>query len=85
MASKKKPAPRWMVIFEEIRLQGRATLEAVATMHETLEQRIDRLDEESRLRDASLALAIRDLTVEVQQATAEIRDLTRTPSSVRLI
>lgn len=40
-----------------------------------LEQALGRVDEESRARDASLEVAIRDLKVSVQQNSVDIREL----------
>ena len=71
----KAPEPPWQVILEEIRSQNRATIEAVEASRVALEQRIDRLDQDSRARDAVLELSIRDLRVGVQQNTVDIRDL----------
>jgi len=72
MASKKKACePPWQVIIEEIRSQSRATIEAVEASRRALEQRIDRLDQESRARDTTLEMAIRELRLSVQQNSAE--------------
>ena len=64
MAAKRRnpSGPRWQVVFEEMRSQNRATLEHVEMIRVSLEQRIDRLDQDTRLRDGVLEMAIRDLT-----------------------
>ncbi len=61
------------VILEDMRSQNRATIEAVAAFRGSIEERIDRLDRESRSRDSLLELAIRDLRATVQQNSADIR------------
>lgn len=63
------------VILEDMRSQNRMTIEAVEASRLVLEQRIERLDQETRARDASLELAVRNLHVSVQQNTVDIRDL----------
>ena len=63
------------VILEDMRSQNRITIEAVEAFRQALEERIDRMDQESRSRDAILELAIRDLKITVQQNTLDIRDL----------
>ena len=76
MASKKPPSgPAWQVILEEIQSQNRATIEAVEAFRGSLEERIERLDRESRDRDGSLSLAIADLRREVRQNTTDIGEL----------
>lgn len=65
MASKES-GPAWQVILEEMRSQHRATLEAIAACRWSLEERIERLDRESRGRDGTLLLAITDLGREVR-------------------
>jgi DNA repair ATPase RecN len=76
MASKKRSSgPAWQVILEEMRSQNRATIEAVAAFRVSLEERIERLDQESRDRDGSLALAIADLRREVRQNTTDIAEV----------
>jgi hypothetical protein len=76
MASKKGGSgPRWVVILEGIQSQNRATIEAVEASRVALERRLERIDAESRSRDASLELAIRDLKVNVQQIGMDIRDV----------
>lgn len=83
MASKRRrPDPRWVIILEDVRSQNRATIEAVEASREALERRLDRVDAESRSRDASLELLIRDLRMDVrelkgtvQQNGVEIREL----------
>jgi hypothetical protein len=64
------------VILEDMRSQNRATIEAVEASRLALEQRIDRLDQETRARDATLEFAIRSLTVNVQQNTVDIQQNT---------
>jgi hypothetical protein len=63
------------LVLEDMGSQNRLTIEAVEALRSALEQRIDRLDQESRSRDALLELAIRDLKVSVQANTLDIRDL----------
>jgi hypothetical protein len=70
------------VILEDMRSQNQATIEAVFASRQALEERSERLERrleglerETRSRDASLELAIRDLKVSVQQNTVDIRDL----------
>jgi chromosome segregation ATPase len=63
------------VVLEDMRSQNRLTIEAVEALRSALEQRIERLDQGSRSRDALLELAIRDLKVSVQENTLDIRDL----------
>jgi len=79
MAGRKKPTkpsePPWQVILEEIRSQNRATIEAVEASRLALEQRIDRIEQDSRSRDTALEMAIRELRLNVQQNGAEIRQL----------
>jgi hypothetical protein len=63
-AKRRNPSsPEWQVILEEMRSQNRATIEHVELIRTSLEQRIDRL--EAGTRDASLELAIRALTRQV--------------------
>jgi cell division protein FtsB len=64
------------LLIEDMRSQNRATIEAVEASRQALEQRIDRVDQDSRARDAVLELAIRELKVNVQQNSIDIRDLT---------
>lgn len=75
MASKKSSAPAWQLILEDIQSQNRATIEAVEALRGSLEERIERLDRESRDRDGTLALAIADLRREVRQNTTDITGL----------
>jgi chromosome segregation ATPase len=85
MPSKKqppRPGPPWQIILEEIRSQNRATIEAVEVTREVLEgrmvglqERIDRLELDTRVRDAALETMIRELKVSVQQNSADIRQL----------
>ena len=64
MAAKRRnpSGPRWQVILEEMRSQNRATIEHVDMIRTSLEQRIDRLDQDTRIRDAALEMAIQELT-----------------------
>ena len=57
-----------------MRSQNRITIEAVEAARLALEQRIERLEQDTRSRDALLELAIRDLKVSVQQNSVDIRD-----------
>lgn len=75
MPSKMQPAPPWQAILEDMRSQNRATIEAVAASRLALEQRIDRLDLETRSRDTVLELAIRELRLSVQESSMDIREL----------
>jgi len=76
MPDKKRPAePPWQVILEEIRSQNRATIEAVEASRLSLEQRIERLEQETRSRDSLLEAATRDLRATVEQNGKDIRDL----------
>jgi hypothetical protein len=61
---------------EEMRSQNRATIEAVERARAMLEQRIDRLEEETRTRDTGLEMAIRELRGDVRQTQEHVRDLT---------
>ena len=63
------------IILDDMRAQNRVTIEAVESARHMLEQRIDRLERETRSRDAALEAAIRDLKVVVQQHTVDIREL----------
>jgi len=83
MPSKKQPTvPEWQVILEDIQSQNRATIEAVEASRLSLEQQIDRVERDSRSRDAVLEMAsrrvsadLRDLTSVVQENTTDIRAL----------
>ena len=78
MGTRKAPsAPQWQVILEEIRSQSRSTLEAVLAFRQSIEDRIDRLDHETRDRDGVLALAVTDLGQEVRQHTTDLTELKR--------
>lgn len=78
MGSRRPPsAPEGQVIIEEIRSQNRATLEAVEALRESIEERIERLDRESRGRDDLLALAIGELRHEVRQQASDLTELKR--------
>jgi hypothetical protein len=63
------------LLLEDMRSQNRATIEAVEATRQALEQRIERIDQDARARDAMLEVAIRDLKVGVQQNSLDIRDL----------
>jgi chromosome segregation ATPase len=59
MPSRKPPSsPAWQVILEDIRSQSRATMEAVVTTRQVLEQRIDGLQEDTRSRFSQLEAAM---------------------------
>lgn len=78
MGTRKAPsAPQWQVILEDIRSQNRSTMEAVEAFRQSIEERIDRLDRDTRDRDGLLALAITDLRQEVQHHTTELTELKR--------
>jgi len=64
------------VILEDIRSQNRATIEAVEATRAALEEKIDRVDRESRERDLVLEAAVRDLRKTVEQNSADIRQNT---------
>jgi chromosome segregation ATPase len=68
-------APAWQVILEEIKSQNRGTIEAVESSRTALEQRIDRLDQESRARDAVLEGAIRHLGADLGRVDAKVTAL----------
>jgi putative heme degradation protein len=79
MPSKKRPpkppGPPWQIVLEEIRSQNRATIEAVEAARVALEQRLDRLEHETRTRDAALEMAIRELRLDVRQVQGDVRVL----------
>jgi hypothetical protein len=78
MGTRKAPsAPQWQVILEEIRSQNRSTMEAVEAFRQSIEERIDRLDRDSRDRDGLLALAITDLREEARQHGSDLTELKR--------
>ena len=78
MGTRKAPsAPQWQVILEDIRSQNRTTMEAVEAFRQSIEERIDRLDLDSRERDGLLALAITDLRREVRQQGSDLTELKR--------
>lgn len=62
-------------LMQDIRSDNRTTIEAVEATRVALEQRLDRLDQESHARNATLELAIHDLRVNVQQNSVDIRQL----------
>lgn len=64
------------IVLEEMRSQNRATIEAVEAARLALEQRIDRLEQETGARDLALELAIKDLQINVKENTLGMRDLT---------
>jgi len=63
------------LLLEDMRSQNRATIEALEATRVALEERIERLDQDSRGRDALLEVAVRDLKVSVQQNSIDLRDL----------
>ncbi len=76
MVSKRKPgAPSWQIVVEEIRSQNRATIEAVQSSRQMLEEKIDEVDRRSQARDSVLEAGIRGLRNDVQQNTAGIQVL----------
>jgi len=78
MGTRKAPsAPQWQVILEDIRSQNRTTMEAVEAFRQSIEERIDRLDADSKDRDGLLALAITDLRREVRQQGSDLTELKR--------
>jgi chromosome segregation ATPase len=78
MGTRRSPsAPQWQVILEEMRSENRATLEAVLAFRSSLEARIERLDVESRDRDAAASLAVADLRREVRQHSSDLTELKR--------
>lgn len=93
----KKPPPKtteppWQVILEEIRSKNRATIEAVEVSRtlfeqrfEGLDQRIDRLERETRTRDAALELAIRELRLDVRQVQGDMKILANLEERVTAI
>jgi hypothetical protein len=78
MGTRRAPsAPQWQVILEEIRSQNRSTLEAVEAFRQSIEERIDRLDRDSRDRDGVLSLALGDLRQEVRLQATDLTELKR--------
>jgi hypothetical protein len=67
--------PKRQALLDEIRSQGRAKLDAVQSFRAWAEERIDRLDRESRQRDDALARAIAELIREVRRTRADIVEL----------
>ena len=67
--------PAWQAMLEEIRSQSRVILDAVESFRAALEERLDRLDRESRQRDDTLAFAIGELRREVRRNSADIVEL----------
>jgi hypothetical protein len=75
MPSKKQPTvPEWQVILEDIQSQNRATIEAVEAARLAVEQRIDRVDQDSRGRGAVLEMAIRHVGAEVGALTSVVQE-----------
>lgn len=74
-ARKQPPSPPWQVILEEIRSQNRLTIEAVETSRASLEERINRLEQESRSRGSMLEMAIRELRLTVQQLQGDVKSV----------
>jgi len=85
MPRKKQPTPPSMqsiadvmhshgIVLEDIRSQNRATIEAVEATRLALEQRIDRVEQDSKSRDAVLGLAIRDLAVDVRDLKSVVQE-----------
>lgn len=70
----KPPEPSWQVIFEEIRSQNRSTIEAVEAARVALEQRVDRLDQETRSRDGVLELAIRQNSADIRELKSSVHE-----------
>ncbi len=78
MGTRKSPsAPQWQVILEEMKSQNRSTMEAVEAFRQSIEERIDSLDRDSRDRDGLMALALTDLRQEVRQHTTDLTELKR--------
>jgi hypothetical protein len=76
MARKRSSSgPAWQAILEDIRSQNRTTVEAIEAFRASIEERIERLDRESRQRDDTLALAIGELRREVRRNSADIVEL----------
>ena len=50
---KGRPAPRWLVMLEEIRAQGRAILEAVEASRVALAERIERYEQKTAIATAA--------------------------------
>jgi hypothetical protein len=71
----KSSAPDWAIVFEEMKSQNRATIEAVESIRVGLEERIERMDNDSRQRDAVLEMVLRDLRLTVQENSTDIRAL----------
>jgi hypothetical protein len=76
MASNRPPSgAAWYAALEEIRSKRRAILEAVQSFRASCEERLDRLDRESRQRDDTLILAIGELLREVRRTRGDIVEL----------
>jgi hypothetical protein len=63
------------VVLEEIRAQNRATIEAVEATRVALEEKIDRVDRDSRERDAVLEAAVRQNSRDIRQNSDDVRTL----------
>jgi len=68
-------APAWQVILEEIKSQNRFTIEAVESSRTALEQRMERLDQDSQGRDDTLGLAIRHLRADLGRVAGRVETL----------
>jgi hypothetical protein len=80
------------ILIEEMRSQNRATIEAVVVTRESLEQRFDLLDrrleqvdQESRARDADLALAIRAIQADLRGLASRVEVIPRLEERVTAI
>lgn len=73
------------ILLEEMRSQNHATIEAVEATRLALEQRIDRLEQETGARDRALELAIKDLRIDVKQNSLDLRDLTARVAALQRI
>ena len=67
---KKEPEPPWQVILEEIRSQNRATIEAVETNRESLEERMDQIQRATEARFDILEKALSHLDQESRSRDA---------------
>jgi hypothetical protein len=63
------------LLLDQLQDQNRLTIEAIENTRAALEQRIERLDHDSRARDGLLEVAVRELRVTLQQTTLDVRDL----------
>lgn len=62
-------------LVEDIRSDDRATLEAVEASRAALEQRIERLENDTRTRDAMIETAVRELRLDVRQLQGDMRQV----------